>query len=100
MFDMFNTYALARERKNHQYERERADHWMRRAEDAQKIADYRKETIDIMMVELKKLVPKLYCSFCGKSQHDVRKLFAGPTVFICNECVDLCGAIMKEEQKV
>ena len=35
----------------------------------------------------------LYCSFCGKSQHDVRKLIAGPTVFICNECVALCADI-------
>ena len=33
----------------------------------------------------------LYCSFCGKSQHEVRKLIAGPTVFICDECVELCG---------
>ncbi len=39
----------------------------------------------------------LYCSFCGKSQHDVRKLIAGPTVFICDECVDLCTDIIKEE---
>ena len=35
----------------------------------------------------------LYCSFCGKSQHEVRKLIAGPTVFICNECVELCREI-------
>ena len=35
----------------------------------------------------------LYCSFCGKSQHEVRKLIAGPTVFICNECVELCADI-------
>lgn len=39
----------------------------------------------------------LYCSFCGKSQHEVKKLIAGPTVFICNECVDLCLDIIKEE---
>jgi ATP-dependent Clp protease ATP-binding subunit ClpX len=41
----------------------------------------------------------LYCSFCGKSQHEVRKLIAGPTVFICDECVDLCTDIIKEESK-
>jgi ATP-dependent Clp protease ATP-binding subunit ClpX len=41
----------------------------------------------------------LYCSFCGKSQHDVKKLIAGPSVFVCDECVDLCNDIMKEEQK-
>jgi len=41
----------------------------------------------------------LYCSFCGKSQHEVRKLIAGPTVFICDECVELCMDIIKEEHK-
>jgi len=39
----------------------------------------------------------LYCSFCGKSQHEVRKLIAGPTVFICDECVGLCNDILREE---
>jgi ATP-dependent Clp protease ATP-binding subunit ClpX len=39
----------------------------------------------------------LYCSFCGKSQHEVRKLIAGPSVFICDECIDLCNDIIKEE---
>ena len=39
----------------------------------------------------------LYCSFCGKSQHEVKKLIAGPRVFICNECVDLCNDIIIEE---
>jgi ATP-dependent Clp protease ATP-binding subunit ClpX len=43
--------------------------------------------------------PLLRCSFCGKSQYEVNKLIAGPTVFICNECIDLCGDILKEEQK-
>jgi ATP-dependent Clp protease ATP-binding subunit ClpX len=42
----------------------------------------------------------LYCSFCGKSQHEVRKLIAGPTVFICDECVDLCMDIIREESKI
>ena len=42
----------------------------------------------------------LFCSFCGKSQHEVRKLIAGPTVFICDECVELCMDIIKEENKV
>jgi ATP-dependent Clp protease ATP-binding subunit ClpX len=42
----------------------------------------------------------LYCSFCGKSQHEVRKLIAGPTVFICDECVELCMDIIREEHKV
>ena len=41
----------------------------------------------------------LYCSFCGKSQHEVRKLIAGPSVFICDECVDLCNDIIREEIK-
>ncbi len=41
----------------------------------------------------------LYCSFCGKSQHEVKKLIAGPTVFICDECVELCMDIIKEETK-
>ncbi|MXV44600.1 ATP-dependent Clp protease ATP-binding subunit ClpX [Saccharibacter sp. 17.LH.SD] len=40
----------------------------------------------------------LYCSFCGKSQHEVRKLIAGPTVFICDECVELCADIIREER--
>ena len=39
------------------------------------------------------------CSFCGKSQHEVRKLIAGPTVFICDECVELCNDIIREETK-
>ena len=41
----------------------------------------------------------LYCSFCGKSQHEVKKLIAGPTVFICDECVELCMDIIREENK-
>ncbi|MGA7768189.1 MAG: ClpX C4-type zinc finger protein, partial [Candidatus Sulfotelmatobacter sp.] len=41
----------------------------------------------------------LYCSFCGKSQHEVRKLIAGPTVFICDECINLCKDIISEENK-
>ena len=41
----------------------------------------------------------LYCSFCGKSQHEVRKLIAGPTVFICDECVELCMDIIREDNK-
>ena len=41
----------------------------------------------------------LYCSFCGKSQHEVRKLIAGPTVFICDECVNLCIDIISEDNK-
>src|ERR1019366_8950224 len=39
----------------------------------------------------------LYCSFCGKSQHEVRKLVAGPSVFVCDECITLCNDIMREE---
>ena len=39
----------------------------------------------------------LYCSFCGKSEHEVRKLIAGPSVFICDECVELCNDIIREE---
>ena len=41
----------------------------------------------------------LYCSFCGKSQHEVKKLIAGPAVFVCNECVELCAEIIHDEQK-
>lgn len=41
----------------------------------------------------------LYCSFCGKSQHEVRKLIAGPTVFICDECVGLCSEIIRDEHR-
>src|ERR1700738_1852990 len=39
----------------------------------------------------------LYCSFCGKSQHEVKKLIAGPSVYICDECIDLCNDIIREE---
>ena len=39
----------------------------------------------------------LYCSFCGKSQHEVKKLIAGPTVYICDECIELCNDIIAEE---
>src|SRR5262245_55428088 len=42
---------------------------------------------------------RLYCSFCGKSQHEARKLIAGPTVFICDECVELCMDIVREDNK-
>ena len=42
----------------------------------------------------------LYCSFCGKSQQEVSQLIAGPTVFICDECVDLCADIMREKRAV
>ena len=41
----------------------------------------------------------LYCSFCGKSQHEVRKLIAGPSVFVCDECVELCNEIIREESE-
>ena len=39
----------------------------------------------------------LYCSFCGKSQHEVKKLIAGPSVFICDECIELCNEIIRDE---
>ena len=42
----------------------------------------------------------LHCNFCGKSQHEVRKLIAGPSVYVCDECVELCMDIIKEENKV
>ena len=56
---------------------------------------------DIFMTKLSGTDAKstLYCSFCGKSQHEVKKLIAGPTVFICDECVDLCNDIIREETK-
>ena len=41
----------------------------------------------------------LFCSFCGKNQNEVRKLIAGPSVYICNECIDLCNDIIQEEIK-
>lgn len=43
--------------------------------------------------------PTIYCSFCNKSQHEVRKIIAGPTVFICDECVDLCVTICAEDRQ-
>ncbi len=52
-----------------------------------------------MVDELNKDGGTLYCSFCGKSQHEVKKLIAGPAVFICNECVELCVDIIREESK-
>ena len=52
------------------------------------------------MVESKNSKNTLFCSFCGKSQHEVRKLIAGPTIFICDECVELCMDIIREENKV
>ena len=51
------------------------------------------------MSKIEKNNSTLYCSFCGKSQHEVKKLIAGPTVFICDECVELCMDIIKEEHK-
>ncbi|CAK6507918.1 ATP-dependent Clp protease ATP-binding subunit ClpX [Rickettsia helvetica] len=51
-----------------------------------------------MVVEVNK--KELVCSFCGKKQHEVKKLIAGPAVFICDECIDLCADIMKEESKI
>ena len=51
------------------------------------------------MADSKNSKTTLFCSFCGKSQHEVRKLIAGPTVFICDECVELCMDIIKEENK-
>jgi ATP-dependent Clp protease ATP-binding subunit ClpX len=42
---------------------------------------------------------KLYCSFCGKSHREVKKLIAGPTSFICNECIRICSAILDEEDR-
>ena len=44
-------------------------------------------------------IAKLRCSFCGKSQHEVRKLIAGPTVYICDECIGLCNDIIAEESR-
>ena len=41
----------------------------------------------------------LYCSFCGKSQHEVRKLIAGPSVFVCDECVELCSDVIRGEMQ-
>jgi ClpX C4-type zinc finger len=51
-------------------------------------------------VLLRVLVPVCLCSFCGKSQHEVRKLIAGPTVFICDECVELCMDIIGGREQV
>src|SRR5260364_250564 len=41
-----------------------------------------------------------HCSFCGKSQHEVRKLIAGPSVFVCDECIDLCNEIIRDEAEI
>jgi ATP-dependent protease Clp ATPase subunit len=43
--------------------------------------------------------PIVYCSFCGKSQHDVRTIIVGPKVFICNECVAICNKVLRDESK-
>ena len=51
------------------------------------------------MVELKDSGKQLFCSFCGKSQAEVKKLVAGPSVFICNECILLCNDILHEDVK-
>ena len=48
----------------------------------------------------KKNEPPVYCSFCGKSQHEVEKLIAGPTVFICDECTEICVYIIKEGKEM
>ena len=48
----------------------------------------------------KKNRPTAYCSFCGKSQHEVEKLIAGPTVFICDECTEICVYIIKEGKEM
>ena len=58
-----------------------------------------KEFIVIMSNESEKAKKSLYCSFCGKDQYEVKKLVAGPTVFICDECVEICLDIIKEESK-
>ena len=50
-------------------------------------------------MKVKSQADKLHCSFCGKSQDEVKKLIAGPSVYICNECVDLCNDIIEEEIK-
>lgn len=52
-----------------------------------------------LSAELNRLKPAYHCSFCGKSQHDVKKLIAGPKVFICDECVQFCVAIVIEEAR-
>lgn len=49
--------------------------------------------------ELAKVKPPLYCSFCGKDQYEVMQLIAGPKVFICDECVDLCAGIVREARE-
>src|SRR5262249_12525076 len=56
--------------------------------------------IEITMVIQSLSKNTLYCSFCGKSQHEARKLIGGPTVFICGECVELCMDIIREENKL
>jgi ATP-dependent protease Clp ATPase subunit len=53
---------------------------------------------DLKVAEEKKsAINTLYCSFCGKSQHEIKKLIAGPTTFICDECIILCADIVSEE---
>lgn len=97
MIDLFNRSALASERQNHEYERKRADDWSERAEKALGRALAAETRADKAEVELRRLKPQrgdtLHCSFCDKSQHDVKKLIAGPTVFICDECVLLCVGV-------
>lgn len=47
-----------------------------------------------------RLKPVLRCSFCGKSQDEIKRLIAGPTVYICNECIDICNQIIADDQQV
>jgi len=68
-----------------------------KASNARAFADWRRARVS--KIGDKDSKTRLYCSFCGKSQHEVRKLIAGPTVFICDECVELCKDIIQEEAK-
>lgn len=63
----------------------------RRAEEAEQRAEAAEMTLAAI-----KARPAIHCSFCGKSEHRVRKIIAGPTVFICDECVDLCAKVISE----
>ena len=51
------------------------------------------------MARKKDDLENLFCSFCGKNQNEVKKLIAGPSVYICNECIKLCGEIIEDEEK-
>lgn len=88
MFTIISTKKLQEIRTNAS---KRVDEFMRNSDAA--IAAKRKAEEELAVLKAKS-APTVYCSFCSKSQHDVKKLIAGPSSFICDECVELCMQII------